>query len=173
VRLQVPPLRERREEIPPLVQHFLEKCVRESRKTGLRFAEETMEYLVLHKWPGNVRQLANEIRRLVALAEPGAVLMPEHLSADIRASRRTIPATERTPDETEFVVRLDQPMPAAMEHVERTMVQYALKHARGRLEDAAQLLGLSRKGLYLKRQRLGLAEASATEAQLTAEKSST
>jgi DNA-binding NtrC family response regulator/tetratricopeptide (TPR) repeat protein len=164
VRLQVPPLRERREEIPPLVQHFLEKCVRESRKTGLRFAEETMEYLVLHKWPGNVRQLANEVRRLVALAEPGAVLMPEHLSADIRASRRTIPAAERTPDETEFVVRLDQPMPAAMEHVERTMVQYALKHAGGRLEDAAQMLGLSRKGLYLKRQRLGLLEPTADEA---------
>ena len=172
VRLQVPPLRERREEIPPLVQHFLEKCVRESRKTGLRFAEETMEYLVLHKWPGNVRQLANEVRRLVALAEPGAVLMPEHLSADIRASRRTIPATERTPDETEFVVRLDQPMPAAMEHVERTMVQYALKHAGGRLEDAAQMLGLSRKGLYLKRQRLGLVEPTADEAQLDPARSS-
>ena len=170
VRLQVPPLRERREEIPPLVQHFLEKCVRESRKTGLRFAEQTMEYLVLHKWPGNVRQLANEIRRLVALAEAGAVLMPEHLSADIRASRRTIPATERTPDETEFVVRLDQPMPAAMEHVERAMVQYALKHAGGRFEDAAQLLGLSRKGLYLKRQRLGLAEA-ADEPQLAGARS--
>jgi DNA-binding NtrC family response regulator len=98
--------------------------------------------------------------RLVALAEPGAVLMPEHLSDDIRASRRTIPATERALAPTEFVVRLDQPMPAAMEHVERTMVQHALKVAGGRLEDAAQLLGLSRKGLYLKRQRLGLGDSS-------------
>ncbi len=160
VRLHVPPLRERREEIPPLVHHYLERCTRESRKTGLRFAEETMEYLVLYRWPGNVRQLANEVRRLVALAEPGAVLMPEHLSDDIRASRRTIPATERALAPTEFVVRLDQPMPAAMEHVERTMVQHALKVAGGRLEDAAQLLGLSRKGLYLKRQRLGLGDSS-------------
>jgi DNA-binding NtrC family response regulator len=158
VRLQVPPLRERREEIPPLVQHFLERGVQESRKTGLRFAEETMEYLVLYRWPGNVRQLANEVRRLVALAEPGAVLMPEHLSHDIRASRRTIPASERTLTPSEVVVRTDQPIAAAMEHLERTMVQQALKESSGRLEDAAQRLGLSRKGLYLKRLRLGITD---------------
>jgi DNA-binding NtrC family response regulator len=158
VRLQVPPLRERREEIPPLVQHYLERGIQESRKTGLRFAEETMEYLVLYRWPGNVRQLANEVRRLVALAEPGAVLMPEHLSHDIRASRRTIPAGERVLTSNEVVVRTDQPMAAALEHLERTMVQQALKESSGRLEDAAQRLGLSRKGLYLKRQRLGITD---------------
>jgi hydrogenase-4 transcriptional activator len=158
VRLQVPPLRERREEIPPLVQHYLERCIQESRKTGLRFAEETMEYLVLYRWPGNVRQLANEVRRLVALAEPGAVLMPEHLSHDIRASRRTLPVGERTLTPTEVVVRTDQPLPAAMEHLERTMVQQALRESSGRLEDAAQRLGLSRKGLYLKRLRLGITD---------------
>jgi DNA-binding NtrC family response regulator len=167
VRLQVPPLRERREEIPPLVHHYLERCTRESRKTGIRVAEETMEYLVLYRWPGNVRQLANEVRRLVALAEPGAVLMPEHLSNDIRASRRTIPASDRALAPTEFVVRLDQPMAAAMEHLERTMVQHALKLAGGRLEEAAQLLGLSRKGLYLKRQRLGIADGSTMESAPT------
>ena len=88
-------MRERREEIPQLVQHYLERCSREMHKTGLRFAEETMEYLILYKWPGNVRQLANEVRRLVAFAESGAVLMPEHLSSDIASSRRTIPASER------------------------------------------------------------------------------
>ena len=158
VRLPVPPLRERREEIPPLVQHYLERGIQESRKTGLRFAEETMEYLVLYRWPGNVRQLANEVRRLVALAEPGAVLMPEHLSHDIRASRRTIPAGERVLTSNEVVVRTDQPMAAALEHLERTMVQQALKESSGRLEDAAQRLGLSRKGLYLKRQRLGITD---------------
>ena len=157
--LQVPPLRERREEIPPLVQHYLERGIQESRKAGLRFAEETMEYLVLYRWPGNVRQLANEVRRLVALAEPGAVLMPEHLSHDIRASRRTIPAGERMLASTEVVVRTDQPLAAALEHLERTMVQQALKESSGRLEDAAQRLGLSRKGLYLKRQRLGITDA--------------
>jgi DNA-binding NtrC family response regulator len=154
VQLEVPPLRERRVEIPLLVQHYLERCSREARKTGLRFAEETMEYLILYKWPGNVRQLANEVRRLVALAETGAVIMPEHLSREIAASRLTIPPSERALAPTEFVVRMDQPMAAAIEHVERTLILNALRAASGRVEDAAQILGLSRKGLYLKRQRL-------------------
>jgi DNA-binding NtrC family response regulator len=156
VRLQVPPLRERREEVPVLVQHYLDKFSREAFKLGLRLAEETMEYLILYRWPGNVRQLANEIRRLVALAEPGAVLMPEHLSSDIAASRRTVPPSERDLAPTEFVVRLDQPLPAAMEHVERAMILHALRTTGNRFEEAAQLLGLSRKGLYLKRQRLAI-----------------
>jgi hydrogenase-4 transcriptional activator len=163
VRLHVPPLRERREEIPPLVQHYLDKCSRESHKTGIRVADETMEYLILYKWPGNVRRLANEIRRLVALAESNAVLMPEHLSPEIAASRRTIPASARPTAPTEFVVRMDQPMSAAMEHLERSMIQYALKLSSGRVEEAAQRLGLSRKGLYLKRQRLALQEAQADD----------
>jgi DNA-binding NtrC family response regulator len=165
VRLQVPPLRERREEIPLLVHHFIDRFSRESQKTGIRLAEETMEYLVLFKWPGNVRQLANEIRRLVALAESSAVLMPEHLSTEIASSRRTIPASERGVAPTEFVVRMDQPMSAAIEHLERSMIQYAIKIAAGRFEDAAQLLGLSRKGLYLKRQRLNMANTDFDEDQ--------
>ncbi|HUE84540.1 MAG TPA: sigma-54 dependent transcriptional regulator, partial [Vicinamibacterales bacterium] len=159
VRLHVPPLRERREEIPALVQHYMDKCSRESQKMGLKVADETMEYLILYNWPGNVRQLANEVRRMVALAESGAILMPEHLSQPIASSRRTIPTTERYLAPTEFVVRVDQPMSAALEHVERSMIRYALRLTGGRLEDAAERLGLSRKGLYLKRQRLGLSEA--------------
>ena len=160
VRLQVPPLRERREEIPLLAQHFLDKFSRDSQKTSVRIADETLEYLILFKWPGNVRQLANEVRRMVALAESGAVLMPEHLSPEIAASRKTVPASTRDIAPTEFIVRVDQPISAAFEHLERAMVKYALEIAGDRLEDAAQMLGLSRKGLYLKRQRLKMAESS-------------
>jgi DNA-binding NtrC family response regulator len=156
VRLHVPPLRERRVEIPALAHHYLHKHAQECGKGDLRLAEETMEYLVLYRWPGNVRQLANEMRRLAALAEPGAVLMPEHLSAEIAASRRTIPASQRMLDSTELVVRLDQPMAAAVQHLERALVQYALTQCNGHMEDTAAMLGLSRKGLYLKRQRFGL-----------------
>jgi DNA-binding NtrC family response regulator len=163
VRIAVPALRERREEIPLLAQHYIDKFSRESRKIGIRVAEETMEYLVLYRWPGNVRQLTNEVRRLVALAESGAVLMPEHLSREIAASRRTIPASQRDLAPTEFVVRMDQPMSAAMEHLERSMITYAMKLADNRLEDAAQLLGLSRKGLYLKRTRLKMDDPDVEE----------
>ena len=162
VPLHVPPLRERRIEIPALANHYLHKYALENRRGDLRLAEETMEYLMLYRWPGNVRQLANEMRRLAALSEPGAVLMPEHLSAMIAASRRTIPASERTLDPTEVVVRIDQPMPAAVRHLERTMIQRALRASGGGMDAAAAMLGLSRKGLYLKRVRYGLEPPEST-----------
>jgi DNA-binding NtrC family response regulator len=156
VRLHLPPLRERRVEIPSLANHYLRKHAIEYRKGDLRLSEDAMEYLMLYRWPGNVRQLANEMRRLAALAETSAVLMPEHLSPEITASRRTVPASQRTLESTEVVVRLDQPMAAAVRHLEQTMLQYALKKCEGRIEDTAAMLGLSRKGLYLKRQRFGI-----------------
>jgi hydrogenase-4 transcriptional activator len=96
------------------------------------------------------------MHRLAVLAESGAIMMPEHLSPEIAASRRTIPASERVLDPTEVVVRLDQPMPAAVRYLEERMMQHAMKKCGGRIEDTAAMLGLSRKGLYLKRQRFGI-----------------
>jgi DNA-binding NtrC family response regulator len=157
VRLTIPPLRERREEIPLLLDHFLERAQKECGKSGIRVGETAAEYLLLYAWPGNVRELANEVRRAVALAEPGAVLMPEHLSAKLAATRRTVPVAQRPPDHAELVVRRDQPLTAAVEHVERALIQDAL-HRHANVEDAARALGLSRKGLYLKRQRLKIDE---------------
>ena len=156
VGLHIPPLRERREEIPKLVEVFLERFARDFSKGCLRLADETLEYLVLYAWPGNVRELMNELRRMAALAETDAVLMPEHLHANIVASRRTRPASERELEPTELVVRMDQPLAAVTEHVERSMIGYAMRVCNGRVEQVARMLGLSRKGLYLKRQRLGI-----------------
>jgi DNA-binding NtrC family response regulator len=154
--LHIPPLRERREEIPTLTETFLDRFARDFNKGHLRLADETMEYLVLYAWPGNVRELMNELRRMAALAETDAVLMPEHLHPNIVASRRTRPVAERELEPTELVVRLDQPLAAVTEHVERAMIQYAWRVCNGRVEQVARMLGLSRKGLYLKRQRLGI-----------------
>jgi transcriptional regulator with PAS, ATPase and Fis domain len=156
IRLHIPPLRERREEIPRLVHYFLEKFAREHNKGRLRIADETLEYLVFYAWPGNVRELLNELRRMAALAEVDAVLMPEHLSTQISTSRRTRPPSERDLLPIELVVRLDQPLAAATEHLERAMIQHAMSLHEGRVEQVAQTLGLSRKGLYLKRRRLGI-----------------
>lgn len=157
VPLRIPPLRERREEIPLLADHFLQRFALEFGKSHLQLAAETVEYLLLYPWSGNVRQLANEMRRLAAMAEPDAVLTPEHLAPGIRAERRTVSVAKKAPDDNEIVIRLDQPHPAALELLERAQIAHAMKASGGRVEDAAQLLGLSRKGLYLKRQRLGLA----------------
>ena len=128
-----------------------------------------MEYLLLHSWPGNVRQLANELRRAVAMAEQDAVIMPAHLSPDVIASRRTIPAVNRELLPTEFLVRLDQPLGAAEEHLERAMIHHAMTLANGHMDQAAQLLGLSRKGLYLKRQRLGFEPAGGASPEISAQ----
>jgi hydrogenase-4 transcriptional activator len=155
VQLTIPPLRDRREEIPLLLDHFLDRAQRECGKTGMSVGDTAREYLLLYHWPGNVRELANEVRRAVALAEPGAVLMPEHLSTRITSTRRTLPASQRPADDTELVVRRDQPLMAAVEHVERALIQDALR-VYPNVEDAARALGLSRKGLYLKRLRLKL-----------------
>ena len=82
--LSIPPLRERRDEIPGLVHHFVAKAAGEFGKGRVRVAEETMERLLLYSWPGNVRQLQNELRRMVALADVESTLMPSTLSKTIR-----------------------------------------------------------------------------------------
>jgi transcriptional regulator with PAS, ATPase and Fis domain len=154
VRLRLPPLRERREEIPPLIDHYLRKVAEEQKKGRLSLDDETLEYLVLYGWPGNVRQLVNEISRIVAYADPDATVTPALLSPEIQASRRTIRVTPG--DEPEIRVRLDQPMNDAIDAIERMMVRRALERAHGNYENAAHLLGISRKGLFLKRRRWGM-----------------
>jgi DNA-binding NtrC family response regulator len=155
VPLHVPPLRERRGEIAALASHYLTKHAREFGKKDLRISEEAMEYLILFRWPGNVRQLANEMRRVAALAESGTIVTPEHLSRDISgaAAPRMAKMSHKEARGHEVAVRLDQSLSAAIEHVERAMIVNALGRANGVVERAAQSLGLSRKGLYLKRQR--------------------
>jgi transcriptional regulator with PAS, ATPase and Fis domain/tetratricopeptide (TPR) repeat protein len=158
VRLKLPPLRERREEIPPLIDHYLRKAAEELRKGRLTLEDETLEYLLLYAWPGNVRQLVNEIRRIAAFAEPDAVITPALLSTEIQASRRTIRVTEG--DVPEVRVRLDQPLGDALEAIEQAMVRRALERSNGNYENAARLLGISRKGLFLKRRRWGMQKVS-------------
>jgi len=154
IRLRVPPLRERREEIPAIVDHYLTRLGHEFKKGPLSASAEAMEYLLLYSWPGNIRQLANEVRRMVAMAEVNATLTPVQLSPEIQSSRRTIPATATA--DPEVRVRIDQPLPVAVEILEQTMVRSALDRTHGRVEEAARMLGISRKGLFLKRRRWGM-----------------
>jgi len=159
IRFRLPPLRERREEIPPLVHHFVRRFTDEFRKGRVRLTEETMEYLLLYRWPGNVRQLENELRRVIALAENDQVLTPAHLSPEIRESRRTVPVSDaHAPAANEMVVRMDQPLAAAVESLERQMIQRAIEQAHGHVTEAAKMLGISRKGLFLMRKRWGIGE---------------
>jgi DNA-binding NtrC family response regulator len=159
--IRIPPLRERREEIPLLVSVFSNRFAREFSKEAAKFEASAMECLVLYSWPGNVRQLANEIRRITALMESGAYVTPDVLSAEIATTLKVNRPT--VADSAGINVSLDQTLENATADLERQMVEYALKRAHGRVTDAANKLGLSRKGLYLKRRRLGLANATHLE----------
>jgi hydrogenase-4 transcriptional activator len=153
VRLTVKPLRERRDEIPTLVQHFVARAAHEFGKGYMQLAEETMERLILYRWPGNVRQLQNEMRRMVALAHPNSTLPPDAISEDILAS---LPIVRHAGKRREFAVPLHDKLQPTLSRIETEMIKAALRDHHGKVDAVAKALGISRKGLYLKRQRLGL-----------------
>ncbi len=154
VKLAIRPLRERRDEIPGFVNHFVARAGEEFQKGQLRVAEETMERLLLYRWPGNVRQLQNEIRRMVALAEPNSTLLPRAISDEILEA---LPNLRQLPvNGSEIAVSLHDKLVPTLARIEREMIKAALAHHHGKAKFVAQALGISRKGLYLKRQRLGL-----------------
>jgi transcriptional regulator with PAS, ATPase and Fis domain/tetratricopeptide (TPR) repeat protein len=151
--LSIPPLRERRDEIAGLVHHFVAKAANEFGKGRVRVAEETMERLLLFSWPGNVRQLQNELRRMVALADVDSTLTPSTLSKTIRQETMRAVSHGHGP---ELAVSLTEKLTPTLLRIEREMIKTALRANQGHAEATAKALGISRKGLYLKRQRLGV-----------------
>jgi transcriptional regulator with PAS, ATPase and Fis domain len=151
--IPLPPLRERREEIAPLAQHFALKWSHELGKGCMRVADDLMEHLVLYPWPGNIRQLSNEIHRMVAFADAGAPLTLDHLPRSLRVETEQL---KRKANGLEMAVSLTDRLDRAVSTLEREMIKVALRTNNGRVEPAAKSLGISRKGLYLKRQRFGL-----------------
>lgn len=90
IRIHVPPLRERREEVPVLASFFLEHFATRSRKAGVAFTQDAIDALVEYDWPGNVRQLRNEVERITAYASEGALVSSDDLSPEVRGARRTV-----------------------------------------------------------------------------------
>jgi DNA-binding NtrC family response regulator len=157
VRLALPPLRERKDEIPALAALFLTRALRECGRQGVRLGDDFVAALLLYDWPGNLRELANEIRRLVALAVDGATLTSLDLAPAIAEPWNRRPVTVAIAAAAPVVpVRLDQPLALAVRELEQRFIEHALHTAGGRVADAAHLLGLSRKGLFLKRRRRGM-----------------
>jgi transcriptional regulator with PAS, ATPase and Fis domain len=111
LRLRVPPLRERREDIPPLVEHFLERYQQEYGRHGLRLSDEAWGLLLAYDWPGNVRGLASEVMRLVTWAANGEVIGADRLSPEIRAGACSQPAPATAIVEGRIVIDLNQTYP--------------------------------------------------------------
>jgi DNA-binding NtrC family response regulator len=149
IRIHVPPLRDRREEIPHLSTFFLRDASERLGKPGVRLSPETLDLFDSFAWPGNVRQLRNEVQRAVALAPAGGVIGPDLLSPALASvSAPSVPGRSRRTS-----------LAAAVEKLEREMIEEALDRSGGNISETARMLGLTRRGLYLKMERLGVAGA--------------
>jgi Nif-specific regulatory protein len=147
IHIHMPPLREVREEIPLLANHFLNEYTRETGRAGMEFAPEVLRKLSTSPWPGNVRELRNEVMRMAACAR-GNVIGEEDLWAGLPVEPREEPARPAPPGKV-------QSLKKAVEDLEQKMIQQALEETRNNQQQAARLLGLSRQGLINKMKRYG------------------
>jgi DNA-binding NtrC family response regulator len=152
IRIHVPPLRERREEIPHLSTFFLREACERLGKPGVRLSAATLDLFDVFPWPGNVRQLRNEVQRAVAMALPGGLITPDLLSAAFAVPDDRGATTSRVPLRRTTLA-------AAVESLERELIEGALERSSGNISETARSLGLTRRGLYLKMQRLGVSAA--------------
>jgi two-component system nitrogen regulation response regulator GlnG len=161
IRIELPPLRARREDIADLLEHYLRIAAQELGVETKALTEEVRARLVAYPWPGNVRELVNLCRRMTVLA-PGNQLRGEDLPAEIGAAR---PPSAQDEDWTSALAHwadrqallpprplLDDAMPA----LERTLIRVALRHTQGHRQDAARLLGWGRNTLTRKLKELGM-----------------
>jgi DNA-binding NtrC family response regulator/tetratricopeptide (TPR) repeat protein len=153
IRIHVPALRARREEIPHLSTFFLREASERLGKPGVRLAPETLDLFDAFQWPGNVRQLRNEVQRAVAMAAPGGLITPDVLSPVFSS------ASDRAPEAVSRVRGGRKSLSSAVESLERDMIEGALANSSGNISETARSLGLTRRGLYLKMQRLGVSAA--------------
>jgi hydrogenase-4 transcriptional activator len=156
IRLRVPPLRERRSEIPLLVNHFINLYSSKFNRKDIQIAPQTLDLMMVCDWPGNVRQLSNEIQRIVARAEDGTMILPDHLSTEIRrASDHTASAPETGATHFALATAGGTLADARAEFEHRFITEVLNKH-NGNISRAARELGLTRRGLYLKLERRDL-----------------
>jgi transcriptional regulator with GAF, ATPase, and Fis domain len=152
VPLVIPPLRDRREDIPLLIEHFIKKINEENGKRVKGVSEEVLTWMTQYGWPGNVRELENLIERMVALT-PNEYIQPSELpfsSLD----------TPKTNGLKESILQGNVSLLKAEEEFERELISDALKRANNVQSQAAELLGISRRILKYKIDKLGILQDS-------------
>lgn len=162
--IQLPPLRERREDIPLLTKHFVEKYCRNSALELKTVSQEGMKLLMNYSWPGNIRQLENAIERAVALVGQRLIILPTDLPNEIQKSSRNLFLSEiYIPDEgVNFNTEVS--------NVEKELILQSLKKSGGNKKQAARLLNLKRTTLIEKLKRLNLVEYLNVETAESADK---
>ena len=161
INIALPPLRDRREDIPMLVHHMLEKFSKRENKKGIVLAPDLLKALMLYNWPGNVRELANVVEQLVVFTPSGGVsgcsLLHSHVKAQLSSSKLSAEASH-SPNDREAnaspLTRSSRTLPEAVAELEREMIENALSYHQNNISRAAATLGLSRFGLQRKLKRL-------------------
>jgi len=144
--LRVPPLRERREDIPAIATYFLQRYTVELGKPIAGFAQQTMELLQGYDWPGNVRELQNEVQRLVIQVDSGGFVTPDLLSPRVRQVEGMV----------ERVRPAKGTLKEMMDQVERWLLIEGLREHQNNKTAAAKALGITREGLHKKLRGFGL-----------------
>jgi DNA-binding NtrC family response regulator len=146
VTLQLPALRERRDDIVPLAEHFLDQFCRDARRPRLKVSADAKKRLTSHEWPGNVRELRNLMERLAFLSS-GTTIESEDLAFILMTP---------TASSDRGGVPTGLALSDATDHFQRDYITAALDRARGNQAEAARLLGLHRSNLYRKMRQLGM-----------------
>jgi two-component system response regulator HupR/HoxA len=154
--ITVPPLRQRRDDIPLLANALLTRAAREANRPSPHLAHDVLAALSAYDWPGNVRELENEMRRVLLLAEDSVRL--EHLTPAILT--KTTPTSAAPAGLMPLVVG---DLRLAVETFERTAIDEALRRATGNKSRAAKELGISRFALQRKLEKYGLNAAHDAE----------
>jgi len=144
--IHLPPLRERGEDIPLLAEHFLQKFTREFMRPTVHFAPEATLLLQTYPWPGNIRELENEVQRLVIYGVPGDLVLPEHLASRIRSAQTLM----------DKVGPVKAGLKSMMEEVERWILLDTLRAHDNNKTRAAETLQITREGLHKKLARFGI-----------------
>lgn len=171
IRLRVPPLRERRAEIPPIVNYYINHYSARFNKQNITFTPQTIDLLMVCNWEGNVRQLCNEIQRLVARAVDNEVITPEHLSPELKRSAQPLtrfdvgdgikPIASYDGGISPFAnIAAGGTLEDAVSELEMQIIRAALTRHNWNISRVAVELGLTRRGLYLKLTRYGIAKAA-------------
>ncbi|HZN55309.1 MAG TPA: sigma-54 dependent transcriptional regulator [Candidatus Polarisedimenticolaceae bacterium] len=151
----LPPLRERREDIPDLARYFAEEYAARNATSVSPLAARTLELLLAHSWPGNVRELKNALERSALLAA-GRQILPEHLPVEVQRSAGAIPvptvaaAASGNGGGAEVGEVVSLPVGTSMDHAEREMIRTTLLHTSGNKTRAAKILGISLKTMHNK-----------------------
>jgi two-component system response regulator AtoC len=157
VPMTIPPLRERGEDVLMLAEHFLEKFSREFAKPGLELSEGAKERLLSYRWPGNVRELQNTLERAVILADGLSIHADELQLPSARPDVDSLPAG-MLPESFSWDGSLEEISGRAVAHVERVVLEGALRESKWNKTRAAEKLGVSPKTLLAKLRAVGLEE---------------